>query len=182
MGVTLEKLGPWRAAEDIVVGLFDLRFSLHIGLVEIELGRFLLVDLLGKAHITEEVSGQSPINIVPDRLERYRNTRKIEAVLAEAGHGLEIKVLAVDIRNLGVIAEMHLQLAAIIVTGKPQLLKLRNDRLVDDLHDVRLGFESSHAVVESPVLADGHFVMLFLPGTDDVGQIKLHLHAGPILD
>ena len=182
MGVTLKKLGTWRAAEDIVVGLFDLRFSLHIRLVEIERSRLFLVDLLGKTYITEEMSGQCTVNIVSYGFECHRDTRKIEAILAEPGHGLEIKVLPVDVGNLGVIAEMHLQLAAIIVAGEPQFLEVRDNRLIDDLHDVGLGFESSHAVVESPVLAQGHLVMLFLPGADDIGEIELHLHAGSVLD
>ena len=116
------------------------------------------------------------------RLEGDGDAGQIEVVLAETGHRLEIEVLPVDKWNLSVVAVVDLQFAGVVVTRKTELLKLRNDRVVDDLDDVGLLLEGAHAVVQTPVPTLGNGTVLLLPGADDVGKIELHLHARAVLD
>ena len=168
--------------QDIVEGLLDLRLPLDVGLVKAELRRLILVDVLGHSDITEKMGRQCTVDIVADRLERHRDPWEIQVVLAEAGHRLEIKILSIDERHLGVVAEVDLQLPGVVIAGEAEFFQVGYDRLIDDLDDVGFLLESPHAVVQSPVLALRHRTMLLLPGTDDIGKIELHLHAGAILD
>ena len=155
MGVTLQEARSRRALEYVIVGLLDLGLPLDVGLVKVEQRGLFLVDLLGDAYVTEQVRGQRSVDIVADRLERHRDTRKVEIVLAEAGHGLEVKILAVDVRHLRIVTEMELEFAAVVVARETELLETGNDRLVDDLHDIRLLLERTHAVIEAPVFQLG---------------------------
>ena len=175
--IALEEARAGSAAQHVIVSLLDLRFPLDVGLVEVELRSLLLVDLLGDADVTEEMRGERPVDVVAHRLERHGDAGKVEVVLAEAGHCLEVEILPVDEGNLRIVAVVHLQLAHVVVAGKAELLESWNDRLVDDLDDVGLLLECAHAVIEAPVFAFGHGTMLLLPRTDDVGEVELHLHA-----
>ena len=181
MGVALEEARAGSAPEDFVEGLFDLGLALHVGLVEVVLGGLLAVDFGGDADIAEEMGCQRPVDVVADGAERDGDTGKIEVVLAEAGHGLEVEILPVDKGYLRVVAIVDLELAAVVVACQSQLLELRDDRLVHDLHDVRLLLEGAHPVVEAPVFPGRDGIVLLLPGPDDVGEVELDLHAGAVL-
>ena len=180
--VALEETRAGGAPQHVVVGRLDLCLPLDVGLVKVELRRLFLVDFLGDADVAEKMRRERSVDIVTHRLERHGDAGKVEVVLAEAGHGLEVEILPVDEGHLRVVAVVDLQLARVVVAGEPEFLETRDDRLVDDLDDVGLLLEGSHAVIKAPVFALGHRAMLLLPGTDDVGKVKLHLHAGAVFD
>ena len=108
VGVALQEPGAGRSLQDIVVGCLDLGLPLNVRLVKIKLSSLLLVDFTGHADIAEEVRGHGPVNIVADGFECYGDSRQVQVVFAEAGHGLEIKILPVDVGHFGIVTEMDL--------------------------------------------------------------------------
>src|SRR3954471_13915064 len=84
---------PRFALQVFVHRLFDVGFSLHVGLVKRELLRVFLVRVVGRTNITEQVGREGAVNIGADRLDRDVDTGQPDVVFGELRHRLEVDVL-----------------------------------------------------------------------------------------
>ena len=182
LGIALEHARPGCAFKVIIEIKFDLRLPFHVGVVKIEfLDVGQLVEVVGHTDVTEKMRTQGPINVLPDRLGRHLHSRQAEVALGENRHRFVIKILTVVVRDLEIVLIVNLQLVRIVVRRQTEFLQLGNDRFAHDLLDVVDFRLPQHAVHPDAVLQLGHVTVLLAVGAHHVGQIKIHVHAHPVL-
>src|SRR4029077_396670 len=98
-----------RSAPQIWVEYFlDIGFPIHIALVKSELARFLLVGVIRRADVAQEVGCECAIDIRAHRFDRYVYSGQSDVVLGELRYCRKINILYVGVGDFGVGAIMFL--------------------------------------------------------------------------
>ena len=115
------------------------------------------------------------------RLDRNVHARQPDVVLGKLCHRLEIDVLEIGIRHLGVRAKMALELEGIVVARQIEIVQPRDDAGIHDLHDVRLLQVFRHSVDRAPIFRQRRRADAFAVTLHHLRQIKIDLVAGAVL-
>ena len=180
LGVALQDACSGRAAEVIIQGQFELRFALGVGLVVVEAGGVLLVDLRRVADIAEEVRTEGTVIVAPHGPHGEVDAGHPDVVFRQAARGVEVEILEVEVRDLGVVAEVEAQLAGVVIAGQAEFGQARHGGFVDDLDDVRFHFLGEHAAHGGAVGVAGHIAVAVAVVAHHVGQVEFHRVAGAV--
>ena len=142
-------------AQIFVRRFLNVRFSFDVRLVERELLRFLLIDVVRCPDITKNMRSERAVDVRAHRLNGEINTREADIVLGELRHGWEIDILDVRKWNLGIVAKMFLQLARVVIARQIKLVKARNDPIIHDPDDIRFLHVFRHPADDRPIFARG---------------------------
>ena len=177
-GVALEDARAGLAPQFVIEDEFELRFALHVALIEGEARGFVLVHLVGFADVAEEMRAERAVGVAADGADGDIDAGHVDLVLGEARHGLEVEVFDVGEGNLGVVAVMKAETGRVVVFGDAEIGEAFDHRFVEDLDDVGLALLGHHAPHSGLVAAARHFAAVFLAvGADDVGEIEFDRDA-----
>jgi len=170
-----------RPAQILVHARFDLRFSVHIRLVEVVVGDVRQrIDVERRPDVAEEVRGERAVDILAHRLDGNVDARQTDIVFGELRDSREIDLFLVGEGHERVVAIMLLQVLGIVVPGQIELLEARDDGVIDDLDDVRLLHLLLHLLDRREILDHRHGTHLPPVTAHHVGQIEVDLVAGAI--
>ena len=104
-------------------------------------------------------------------------------MLGKLRQGGEVDFLPVRKRHLGVVAVVLLQMLGVVIHGEVEIVELRQDALVDDLHDVGLALLLEHLPHGRLVFRERHIALLLAEAAHHVGQVaEIDLVAGAVRD
>ncbi len=140
----------------------------------------MLVLVVGLANIAENVGGEGSVGVLPGRVLGDPDARDAQVALLEIGHGGEVEVAHVMIREIGIGAEMFPDILRVERRGQAQGVLDRIDALPDDFDDVVLG--PLFAALGRFKLKLGHIALVALGvGAAQIAEVKVDVEAGPVL-
>ncbi len=183
LGVLLQRAHARLAPQRGVERLLDLRHSHHIFLVVVELADVgFLIEAGRRPDVTQDVGSERAVQVVAHRLQRGVDPRQPQGVFGQTGQRGKIDLFQVGERHLIALPVVAPQARRAVVAHIRQLLQPRNDRLIDDLNDVRLLHATQHPPHPRFVVVDGHVAPGAAVPLHHGGQIEIDAVARPVLD